>query len=400
MNKTAKRRHKTGRFCFKMFAAAVFLYVFIFNSADSEKHSLTYIYTAFSHPVKLPGIHEFTAMGLLDNRMIDYYDSSEQKKVPKQDWMKERLNQEYWDKGTQSRQSKQQWFKVNIDILINRMRQTSNETHILQWMHGCVGEEDENGNLKFKRGMDMYNYDGDDFLGFDDEHQVWVAAADAALPTKRKWDDVTALKDYTKGYLEKECMEWLNTFLSYSQKQLRNASAPEVFLFPREAKEKTNIILTCLATGFYPKDIILNIKRNGRILNRDDGVMSSGVRPNEDDTHQRRDHVEILGSDIANYSCQIIHPGSNLNVEKSWDHQLPSDGNTPIHHIAVLILIGALAVIGALIGCATCCKKKCGNSSANGGINTITAAPLLKVRSNGLGVPPAKQKFWSTCTIF
>ncbi|RVE67089.1 hypothetical protein OJAV_G00113780 [Oryzias javanicus] len=188
-----------------------------------EKHSLTYIYTAFSRPVELPGIHEFTAMGLLDNRMIDYYDSTVQRKIPKQDWMKERLNQEYWDKGTQSRQSKQQWFKVNIDILINRMRQTSNETHILQWMHGCVGEEDENGNLQFVRGMDMYNYDGDDFLGFDDEHQVWVAAADAALPTKRKWDDVTALKDYTKGYLEKECMEWLNTFLSYSQKQLRNA---------------------------------------------------------------------------------------------------------------------------------------------------------------------------------
>uniref|UniRef100_A0A8C7Y2C9 MHC class I-like antigen recognition-like domain-containing protein n=1 Tax=Oryzias sinensis TaxID=183150 RepID=A0A8C7Y2C9_9TELE len=183
------------------------------------EHSLTYIYTAFSHPVKLPGIHEFTAMGLLDNRMIDYYDSSVQKKIPKQDWMKERLQPEYWDKGTQSRQSKQQWFKVNIDILINRMRQTSNDTHVLQWMHGCVANEDEHGNIQFKRGMDMYNYDGDDFLAFDDERQVWVAAADAAFPTKRKWDDVTALKDYTKGYLEKECMEWMKTFLKYSTEQ-------------------------------------------------------------------------------------------------------------------------------------------------------------------------------------
>uniref|UniRef100_A0A8C7WT49 MHC class I-like antigen recognition-like domain-containing protein n=1 Tax=Oryzias sinensis TaxID=183150 RepID=A0A8C7WT49_9TELE len=64
-------------------------------------------------------------MGLLDDRVIDYYDSSE------------RLQPEYWDKCTQSRQSKQQWFKVNIDILINQMRQTSNDTHVLQWMHGC-----------------------------------------------------------------------------------------------------------------------------------------------------------------------------------------------------------------------------------------------------------------------
>lgn len=62
-------------------------------------------------------------MGLLDNKMIDYYDSETQKKVPKQMWMAEKLEDNYWEKGTQSRKSKQQWFKVNIDILINRMRQ-------------------------------------------------------------------------------------------------------------------------------------------------------------------------------------------------------------------------------------------------------------------------------------
>ncbi|PWA33347.1 hypothetical protein CCH79_00014122, partial [Gambusia affinis] len=88
-----------------------------------KKHSLTYIYTAFSKPVNLPGLHEFTAMGLLDNRMIDYYDSENQMKVPKQAWMKDHLEPEYWEKGTQSRKSKQQWFKVNIDILMKRMRQ-------------------------------------------------------------------------------------------------------------------------------------------------------------------------------------------------------------------------------------------------------------------------------------
>uniref|UniRef100_A0A8C7Y2W4 Ig-like domain-containing protein n=1 Tax=Oryzias sinensis TaxID=183150 RepID=A0A8C7Y2W4_9TELE len=289
------------------------------------EHSLTYIYTAFSHPVKLPGIHEFTAMGLLDNRMIDYYDSSVQKKIPKQDWMKERLQPEYWDKGTQSRQSKQQWFKVNIDILINRMRQTSNDTHVLQWMHGCVANEDEHGNIQFKRGMDMYNYDGDDFLAFDDERQVWVAAADAAFPTKRKWDDVTALKDYTKGYLEKECMEWMKTFLKYSTEQeqvLHTAKPPKVFVFATPAKTKDTLVLTCLATGFLPKDIFMEIKRDlegkSRVLSVDDGLKTSGVRPNDDDTFQRRDHVEILKSDPASYSCRVIHRATKVDVETAW----------------------------------------------------------------------------------
>uniref|UniRef100_A0A3B3CMF0 Ig-like domain-containing protein n=1 Tax=Oryzias melastigma TaxID=30732 RepID=A0A3B3CMF0_ORYME len=321
-------------------------------ATNTETHSLTYIYTAFSHPVKLPGIHEFTAMGLLDNRMIDYYDSSEQKKIPKQKWMEERLQQEYWDKGTQSRQSKQQWFKVNIDILINRMRQTTNETHVLQWMHGCTAKEDENGNLTFVRGVDKYNYDGDDFLSFDDGHQVWVAAADEAVLTKRKWDDVTALKDYTKGYLEKECMEWMKKFLEYSKSQLGNASRPDVFVFATRAKEKTNAVLTCLATGFDTKDIILNIKRNSRILTADDGVKSSRVRPNEDNTFQRRDYVEFLRTDSASYSCEVVHQASNMRVVKAWDNRLP-----PLEEMSivlyvlplVLVLVLAVLVAGVLI---------------------------------------------------
>uniref|UniRef100_A0A3B4CZW5 MHC class I-like antigen recognition-like domain-containing protein n=1 Tax=Pygocentrus nattereri TaxID=42514 RepID=A0A3B4CZW5_PYGNA len=81
------------------------------------------LYTTFtlSKDVALPGIYEFTALGLLDDQEIDYYNSQEQVKVPKQDWMKEKLQPDYWDKGTQSRKSKEQWFKVNVDILMQRM---------------------------------------------------------------------------------------------------------------------------------------------------------------------------------------------------------------------------------------------------------------------------------------
>uniref|UniRef100_A0A3B4WRR2 MHC class I-like antigen recognition-like domain-containing protein n=1 Tax=Seriola lalandi dorsalis TaxID=1841481 RepID=A0A3B4WRR2_SERLL len=108
---------------FKMFLTAIFVLLGTGLTVNSEKHSLTYIYTALSKPVGLPGIHDFTAMGLMDSRMIDYYDSDNQKKVPKQDWMKEKLPIDYWEKGTQSRQSKQQWFNVNIGILMERMKQ-------------------------------------------------------------------------------------------------------------------------------------------------------------------------------------------------------------------------------------------------------------------------------------
>ncbi|XP_014905530.1 H-2 class I histocompatibility antigen, D-D alpha chain-like [Poecilia latipinna] len=317
-------------------------------TVNSEKHSLTYIYTAFSKPVNLPGLHEFTAMGLLDNSMIDYYDSENQVKVPKQDWMKQHLEPEYWEKGTQSRKSKEQWFKVNIDILMKRMRQNDNDTHILQWMHGCEGETQPDGTMKFVRGMDMYNYDGNDFLSFDDNHQVWVAPIHAAEETKRKWDEVQVLKEYTKGYLEKECMEWMSKFRGFGKEKIEKASPPEVYLFTRKVNIEQNIILTCLATGFYPGEIILNIKRNGRVLTKEDGLVTSGYRPNHDHTFQRRDHVEILKSDVSAYICEVEHLASKRHVNQTWENPFVEDkGNTNVIIAAsasIVIVVVAVAV--------------------------------------------------------
>ncbi|KAM7373660.1 hypothetical protein PAMP_008496 [Pampus punctatissimus] len=309
-----------------MYLIAVLVLLGTEVAVNSEIHSLTYIYTALSKPVNLPGIHEFTAMGMLDKRMIDYYDSEHQKKVPKQSWMKERLPLDYWQKGTQSRLSKQQWFKVNIDILKKRMNQTDGDVHVLQWLHGCEGKMETDGSMTFTRGMDMYSYDGKDFLSFDDANAVWVAPVDIALPTKRKWDGVQVLKEYTRGYLENECMDWLNKFVVYEENQLKKASAPKVYMLAKNARTDTNIILSCLATGFYPKEITLEITRNDRVLDIWDGLVSSGVRPNQDDTFQRRDSIEILRSDVSTYKCVVSHRASNYSSVTVWGENI-KNGN-------------------------------------------------------------------------
>uniref|UniRef100_A0A8C1I1I8 MHC class I-like antigen recognition-like domain-containing protein n=1 Tax=Cyprinus carpio carpio TaxID=630221 RepID=A0A8C1I1I8_CYPCA len=104
--------------------------IYILFLLTAEKHSLYYIYTALSKPVNLPGIYQFTAMGLLDDRQIDSYNSEQQKKIPTQQWMKEKMQEDYWERGTQSRKSKEQWFNVNVDILMKRMRHNeSGEKH-------------------------------------------------------------------------------------------------------------------------------------------------------------------------------------------------------------------------------------------------------------------------------
>ncbi|XP_030267544.1 H-2 class I histocompatibility antigen, alpha chain-like isoform X2 [Sparus aurata] len=326
-------------------------------------------------------------MGMLDNRMIDYFDSENKEKVPKQTWMKDRLDPEYWVKGTQSRQSKQQWFEVNINILKDRMRQNGTDLHVLQWMHGCEGEVQPDGNMMFYRGMDRYSYDGTDFLSFDDTHSVWVTPVKAAEETKRKWDDVPVLKDYTKGYLENECMQWLNKFWSYGMTQLKTASPPEVYVFARDTNIESIIRLTCLATGFYPRDIIMWIKRDGRKLYREDGLESSGVRPNEDDTFQRRDSVEILRKDKSKYTCEVIHEASRVNVMKEWKNSGSDSGGSGGGAVVGFLVLFLILVLVALVLWCLCrtgiiCSQD--SDSARSSRNTPEVKILLKDNINGV----------------
>lgn len=227
--------------------------------------------------------------------------------------------------------------------------------HVLQWLHGCRGDLHPNGTVAFRGAVDTYSYDGLDFLSFDYKHAAWVATAPAAQETKRKWDGVALLKDYTRAYLNKECITWMERFLGYRSKHRRRAGTypPTGFFFrgcgsrwltsrsrgqtvlsdaprastapptvdvigSRKARAADTLLLSCLATGFPLKHVVLEIRRNGRTLAREDGVTSSGVRPNEDDTFQRRDSVEVLESDDGNFTCVLRHHASGLHVETLW----------------------------------------------------------------------------------
>ncbi|RXN20611.1 MHC class I antigen [Labeo rohita] len=282
-----------------------------------EKHSLYYIYTALSKPVDLPGIYQFTAMGLLDDRQIDYYNSKEQKKIPKQTWMKEKMQEDYWEKGTQSRKSKEQWFNVNVDILMKRMGHNESDLHVLQWRHGCEVEQ-QGSELVFSKGISEYAYDGDNFLSFDDKESQWVAPVAAAVPTKRKWDNVPILNQYTKGYLEKECVDWLNKFREYAGEELRKASTPAVHVFAkRSIKDKSKLKLTCLATGFYPRDVTMGIRKSCKSLPEDE-VESTGIRPNHDGSYQLRKSVEIKEDEKAEYDCFVSHRALKEPIIITW----------------------------------------------------------------------------------
>uniref|UniRef100_A0A3B1KHP6 Ig-like domain-containing protein n=1 Tax=Astyanax mexicanus TaxID=7994 RepID=A0A3B1KHP6_ASTMX len=343
----------------------------------SDQHSLYYIYSALNKDVSLPGIYEFTALGLLDDREIDYYNSKEQKKIPKQSWMMEKMQEDYWDKGTLSRKSKEQWFKVNVDILMKRMNHNNTDLHVLQWRHGCEIEE-SNGQVTFLRGIDEYSYDGSEFLSFDDENMSWVAPVQAAEITKRKWDGVAILNQYTKGYLEKECVDWLTKFMEYGKESLRKHSAPEVYAFEKKSvTDPRKLTLTCLATGFYPKDVKLCLRKFGTSI-PEHLLTSSGIRPNDDGTYQLRKSVEIHEDDKAKYDCYVSHSSLPEPVIKPW---VPRKSVSAEMGIYIGGGIGALVLLGLIAGVVVFVVKKKDDKPPQGSDSTPSSVSTESGRS-------------------
>lgn len=90
-------------------------------------------------------------------------------------------------------------------------------------------------------------------------------------------------------------------------------------MFTSEAPhDQSKLILTCLATGFYPKHTEMKITLNEIELQP---FSSTGVRPNDDHTFQLRTSVNINRDEKRSYECHVLHNGQILETKwGKYDH--------------------------------------------------------------------------------
>ncbi|XP_065102351.2 zinc-alpha-2-glycoprotein-like [Paramisgurnus dabryanus] len=332
----------------------IFLTV-LFCTVWSEKYSLYYTYTALSRPVNVEGIYEFTAVGFLNDRAIDYYNSKDQVKIPKQPWMKKKMPPDYWEAGTLSRKKKQQWFNDNIQTLIGRTRQNNTDVHVLQWRCGCEIEKNSVSEEHFVKGIWEIGYDGEDFISFNNKESMWVYSVNAALSTLMQWNNISNLNLKVVQYLEGDCVESLNKFRNYEKEEFRKLFTPKIHVFAKKSLSG-RLNMTCLATGFYPKDVMLSIRKNEKSLPEYE-LESTGVRPNHDGSYQLRKSASIREEDVADYDCYMTH----RTLEYPKIIKL-SDGPEYCGPISVrklmVVVVGICFCIGVIIIFLLCILKK------------------------------------------
>uniref|UniRef100_A0A8C1Q6Q6 Ig-like domain-containing protein n=1 Tax=Cyprinus carpio TaxID=7962 RepID=A0A8C1Q6Q6_CYPCA len=93
-------------------------------------------------------------------------------------------------------------------------------------------------------------------------------------------------------------------------------SPPDVHVFARKSPDDdSKIVLSCLVTGFYPRDIEMNIRLDRNIL---EDQISSGIRPNADGSFQLRTSVKIDRNHKGSYDCFVIHSSHTEPVSMEW----------------------------------------------------------------------------------
>uniref|UniRef100_A0A8C1K8H9 Immunoglobulin C1-set domain-containing protein n=1 Tax=Cyprinus carpio TaxID=7962 RepID=A0A8C1K8H9_CYPCA len=98
--------------------------------------------------------------------------------------------------------------------------------------------------------------------------------------------------------------------------------------------DQSELILTCLATGFSPKLTEMKITLNNITLQP---FSSSGVRPNDNQSFQMRASVKIHRDEKQGYKCHVLHSGQTFTT--TWDGSLESRS----HHWAA-VAAGAFAI--------------------------------------------------------
>ncbi|XP_048850204.1 class I histocompatibility antigen, F10 alpha chain-like isoform X2 [Brienomyrus brachyistius] len=271
------------------------LILFGIDSIFAVTHFLQYVYSGSSG---IPNLPEFMTVGLVDGEPFTYYDSNIRREVPRQEWVTKAVDDDYWDRNTQVSMDTEPVFKNNREIAKQCFNQTGG-IHTVQWMYGCEWE-DETGATG---ALHQFGYDGSDFIALDFKTMTYVAPVMQAVPTKLKWDNDRARMDYLKSYYNQECIEWLKKYVSYGKSTLERTVHPEVSLLQKDPSSP----VTCHATGFFPKGIVVTWQKDGVDIHSD--VWVGETLPNGDGTFQIASKLTVKPQDwkTNSYSCVVQH---------------------------------------------------------------------------------------------
>uniref|UniRef100_A0A9J8B284 Ig-like domain-containing protein n=1 Tax=Cyprinus carpio carpio TaxID=630221 RepID=A0A9J8B284_CYPCA len=316
----------------------VFIFCLCFL-CSTEKQFLRYKITAFFKTSTLP---VFKAVAVCDGRQIAHYSNEERV------WIRSSLTEDDRINAPEEPPDSRDWLLHLLNTLSDCTDSQCSELHVLQRVIGCELEKLSDGSVNL-RAFDDYGFDGEDFMAFNSDTLQWIDKHPKAKETKIKWDQQTVRNELLKQYL-KTCTDWISTFNNTKK------TPPDVRVFVKNAPDHSKLVLSCLATGFYPRDIEMYIRWDKSVLVNQ---TSSGIRPNADGSFQMRSSVEIDANHNGFYDCLVIHSSLTqtravVTVWTIYQHKLSAESLWSL----ITGIIAAVVIFLCVIVCCIYEKKK------------------------------------------
>ncbi|KAG9281383.1 HLA class I histocompatibility antigen, B-14 alpha chain-like, partial [Astyanax mexicanus] len=138
-----------------------------------DKHSLLYLYTIQSK-TSSSHLYDCTAETLLNDTQIDFYNSSSDKpRTAKQNWLKN-ISESDWKTRTEKLQYDRQLLNTLLYKQMSEFGHSQSDGHVLQWRHGCEGEQSSDGSLTVLNSINEFGYDGEDLIQFNCTSKTWI----------------------------------------------------------------------------------------------------------------------------------------------------------------------------------------------------------------------------------
>ncbi|XP_048850207.1 major histocompatibility complex class I-related gene protein-like [Brienomyrus brachyistius] len=314
------------------------LILFCIDSTFAVTHSLWYVYTGTSG---IPDFPEFVSVGLVNGEPIDYYDSKIRRVTPRQRWLEQSAEPGYWEMQYQYSRYAEGEMKRSIEVA-KKLFNHSEGIHTYQNMYGCEWN-DETG---VTDAFDQYGYDGSDFITLDFKTMSFVTPVQQAFPTKRKWDSDTGRLEEERNYFTWTCTDWLKKYVSYGKSTLERTVRPEVSLLQKDPSSP----VTCHATGFFPKGIVVTWQKDGVDMHSD--VEVEETLPNGDGTFQITSKLTVKPENWKrnSYSCVVQHKSSKDDIAVLLEEK---NIRTNQGGVSWGIIVGCVAAALALVAVVT-----------------------------------------------
>ncbi|XP_066524705.1 H-2 class I histocompatibility antigen, alpha chain-like [Hoplias malabaricus] len=304
-----------------------------------DKHSLFYLFTVQSD-ISVNNIYQFSVETLLDDTQLDSYSSRDSIRTPKQSWVKE-IEESLWRTGTEKLYHDGYLLHQFLDMQMKFSGHDPSERHVLQWRLGCEGETLPDGSVSPLNCINDLHYDGEDLISYNWTLRKWTVSAAQSSDLEKRWSGVNGDLHNALSQKYEDCLKWLKIYLRYNT----TATVPDVYVFVKKSQTESNrLTLTCLATGFYPKDLKMRLRRFTTSL-PDHLLTSSGVRPNGDGTYQLRKSVDVQEGDAAEYDCYVEHSSLQETIIKPWDGEYSDSSGVNG------VIIGAVVVVLVAVMC-------------------------------------------------